>query len=58
MKLLTKERQKSYENAKIYHICKEKFKNKYQKDRKYCKDRDHCHYTGAYRALLQTLKMI
>ena len=61
MKLLTKEQQESYENAKICYICKKKSKSKYQKDRKYCKDRDHCHYTGAYRALflnIQTLKMI
>ena len=27
MKLLTKELQKSYENAKICYICKEKFEN-------------------------------
>ena len=29
MKLLTKEQQESYENAKICYICKEKFENKY-----------------------------
>ena len=33
MKLLTKEQQKSYENAKIFYICKEKFENKYLKIR-------------------------
>ena len=44
MKLLTKEQQESYENAKICYICKEKFENKYLKDKKY--RRDHCHYTG------------
>ena len=33
MKLLTKERQESYENAKICYICKEKFENKYVKDK-------------------------
>ena len=32
MKLLTKEQQESFENAKICHICKEKFENKYVKD--------------------------
>ena len=32
MKLLTNEQQKSYENAKICYICKEKFENKYLKD--------------------------
>ena len=48
MKLLTKEHQESYENAKICNICKEKFQNKYLKDKKYCKVRDYCHYTGKY----------
>ena len=37
MKLLTKEQQESYENAKICYICKEKFKNRYMKDKKYLK---------------------
>ena len=46
MKLLTKEQQKPYENAEIFYICKEKFENKYLKDKKYRKVRDHCHYTG------------
>ena len=49
MKLLTKEQQESYENAKICYICKEKFENKYLKDKKYRKVRDHCHYAGEYR---------
>ena len=46
MKLLTKKQQESYENEKICCICKEKFENKYVKDKKYRKVRDHCHYTG------------
>ena len=29
MKLLAKEQQDSYENAKICYICKEQFENKY-----------------------------
>ena len=45
MKLLTKEQEESHENGKICYICKEKFENKYLKDKKYCKVRDHCHYT-------------
>ena len=49
IKLLTKEQQESYKNAKICYIYKEKFENKYVKDKKYCKVRDHCHYTGEYR---------
>ena len=49
LKLLTEEQQESCENAKICYICKEKFENKYLKDKKYRKVRDHCHYTGEYR---------
>ena len=49
MKLLTEEQQESNENAKICYICKEKFENKYLKDKKQCKVKDHCHYTGVYR---------
>ena len=48
-KLLTKKQQESYENAKICYTRKEKFENKYLKDKKYRKVRDHCHYTGEYR---------
>ena len=46
MKLLTNKQQKLYENAKIFYICKEKFEDKYAKDKKYCKVRDHWYYTG------------
>ena len=46
MRLLTKEQQESYENAKGCYDCKEKFENKYVKDKKYCKVRDYCHYIG------------
>ena len=49
MKLLTKEQQESYGNAKIFYICIEKFKNKYLKNKKYFNVRDHCHYTREYR---------
>ena len=49
MKLLTKEQQKSYENAKICYICKEKFENKSLEDKKYSKVGDHCHYAEIYR---------
>ena len=55
MKLLTKEQQESYENAKICYICKEKFENKYLKDKKYRKVRDHCHYTGEYRGAAHSI---
>ena len=49
MMLLTTEQQESYENAKLCYFCREKFQNKYAKDKKYCKVRDDCHYTGEYR---------
>ena len=31
--LFTKEQQESYEKAKIYFVCKEKFENKYLRDK-------------------------
>ena len=34
VKLLTKQQQESYENAKTYYICKQKFENKYLNDKK------------------------
>ena len=34
MKLLTKQHQESYVNAKIYYICNKKIENKYLKDKK------------------------
>ena len=46
IKLLTDKQQKSYENAKICSIYKEKFEDKYAKDKKYCKVSDYCHYIG------------
>ena len=55
MKLLTKEQQKSYENAKIFYICKENSENKYVKDKKYRKVRDNCHYTGKYRSAVHSI---
>ena len=47
-KLLTRNQQELYGNAKFCCICKEKFENEYLKDNKYCKFGDHCHYTGKY----------
>ena len=49
MKFLTKEQQESYVNPKNCYICKEKFENKYLKDKKYRKVKDYCHYIGEYR---------
>ena len=44
MKFLTKEQQKSNENAKFYYICREKFEMLKMKN--YLKVTDHCLYTG------------
>ena len=55
MKLLTKEQQKSYENAKICDIFKGKFENKYLKDKKYRKVRDNCHYAGEYKGTAHSI---
>ena len=55
MELLTKKQQESYENAKIYYICKENFRNKYLKDKKYSKVWDHCHYTGEYKDAVHSI---
>ena len=48
IKLLAKEQQESYENAKICYTCKEKFEKIDWMIKKYCKVRDHWHYTGEY----------
>ena len=37
LKLLTKEQQESYANAKLCYICKEKLENENLKDKKYYK---------------------
>ena len=55
IKSLTKEQQESYENAKIYYVCKEKIENKYLKDKKYLKVKDHFHYTGKYRCAVHSI---
>ena len=55
MKLLTKEQEEIYENAKIYYICKEQLKNKYAKNEKYCKVRYHYHYAGEYKRAVYSI---
>ena len=54
-KLLTKELQKSFQNAKTCYISKEKIKDKHAKDKKYYKIRDHCHCTGECRGAVHTI---
>ena len=55
MKLLTKEQQESYENAKICYICKEKFENRHLNNKKHRKVKDHFHYTGEYRGAAHSI---
>ena len=55
MKLLAKEQQEPYKNAKICYICKKLFENKYLKDKKYHKVRDHYHYTREYRGAVHSI---
>ena len=50
-----KNQQESYENAKTCSICKEKFENKYLRDKKYSKVRDHCHYAGEYKGAVNSI---
>ena len=53
MKLLIKEQEESYENAKICYIYQEKFKNKYLKDKKYRKVKGH--YKGEHRGAAHSI---
>ena len=55
MELLTKEWQELYKNGEICYICKEKFENKYVKDKKYCMVKHHYYYTGKYRAAAHSI---
>ena len=52
MKLLPKEQQESYENAKICYICKKKLKINMPKIKKYCHD---CHYAWEYRGVRHSI---
>ena len=49
MKLSGNDQQESYENAKNCYVCKDKFEDKYTKEKTFCKVRDHWHYVREYR---------
>ena len=55
MKLLTNKKQKSYENAKICYICKERIEDKHAPEKNYCKVRYRCHYIGEYRGTAHSI---
>ena len=51
---LTKEDLKSYQDAKVYYICRKRtLKN--AKDINYRKFRNHCHYIGKYRGAAHSI---
>ena len=47
--LLTKEKLKSQQNAKVCYIYGKRILKKLSKSLNYQKFKDHCHYTGKYR---------
>ena len=55
MKLLKNKQEESYENAKACYICKEKFEDKYAKDKTYCKLRDNSNQNGEYRGAAHSI---
>ena len=54
MNFFKKEQQEQHENAETCYICKEKFENKYLKDKKDCKFGHHCQFTGEHRGLVHS----
>ena len=54
-KLLIKEQQESYVNAKICYVCKEKFVDKHLKDEKYRRVRAYCYCTGEHRGAVHSI---
>ena len=57
MKLLTKQQQNSWKNAKVWYISqKKKKKNEYAKDKKHRKAEDHCRYTREYSGAAHSIK--
>ena len=47
--LLTKEKEKSHQDAKLCYICRKRFLKTFANDKNCRKVRDHCHYIGKYR---------
>ena len=53
--VINKDQQESYENAKIYCICKEKIEDKHVKDKKYRKSWDHVSYASEYKDVVHSI---
>ena len=47
---------KSYENAKICYICKEKFDNKYLENKEHCRVANHIIDNNSFFSLLMTMQ--
>ena len=45
---LSEEKNRSYEEKGVCHICRKNFDSD-ENDKKYQKVKDHCHYTGKFR---------
>ena len=55
MLLLTKEKLKSHQDAKVCYICRKMILQKLAKNKNYQKVRDHCHYAGKYRSAMHSI---
>ena len=53
--LLTKEKLKSHQDAKVCYICRKMILQKLAKNKNYQKVRDHCHYAGKYRSAMHSI---
>ena len=53
--MINKQQQEWHANEKISCICRDKFLEKYAKDKNYRKVGDHCHYTGKYRGAAHSI---
>ena len=55
MLLLTKEKLKPHQDAKVYYICGKRILKMFSKNINYQKVRDHCYYTGKYRDIAHSI---
>ena len=55
MLLLTKEKLKSHQDAKVCYICGKIILQKLAKNKNYQKIRDYCHYAGKYKSAIDSI---